>query len=173
MTKEIWKEIEGYEGLYKVSNLGNVQNRKGKKIKSFLGKAWKYKYVVLCKDKNQKSMTIHRLIAAAFISNPGSKPCVNHIDGDKHNNDVSNLEWCTHSENTSHAYKIGLCKPGKTCFKKGEMHKLVKLSKFQIQRIRLMKKIIPKITYAKIAKMFKISRSHAFFIVKRMTWKHI
>ena len=60
---------------------------------------------------NGKPRLLHRLIAEAFIPNPDNKPEVNHIDGNKHNNDISNLEWCTHHENMSHAWNTGLIKP--------------------------------------------------------------
>jgi len=126
-TAEEWKDIEGYEGIYKISNLGEVKslerksafNRNGKSffrtyhekiLKPALSGSTSDKYLVVCLCKNKRSHTnkIHRLIAKAFILNPENKRCVNHIDGNKTNNHISNLEWCTHSENMKHAYKIGL-----------------------------------------------------------------
>ena len=64
--------------------------------------------VTLCKDSKLFNASIHRLVADAFIENPYNKPCINHIDGNKRNNDISNLEWCTYGENALHAYKTGL-----------------------------------------------------------------
>lgn len=111
---EEWKAIEGYEGLYEISNLGNVRslnyrNKKGCiKIMNPKNTTTGYYNICLMKDKKKTYPKIHRLVAQAFIPNPDNKPIVNHIDGDKHNNAVSNLEWCTHKENTAHAINSGL-----------------------------------------------------------------
>lgn len=111
---EIWKDVCGYEGLYMISNLGNVLSKvningkqKGRIMKqSICGKG--YLKVVLCKNGEHKQHMIHRLVAEAFIPNPERKETVNHIDGNKKNNSVDNLEWNTYSENLKHAYKNGL-----------------------------------------------------------------
>lgn len=116
---EIWKPIEGYEGLYEVSNRGRVRsldryttgnrNRllKGKVLKNRLNEL-SYCTVQLCLNGKPKSVRVHRLVAKAFIPNPDNKPFVNHIDGNPINNDVLNLEWCTQKENINHAYENGL-----------------------------------------------------------------
>ena len=119
MIVEVWKPIVNYEGLYEVSNLGNVRGvdrldpiGRISRGKIFSTKATKnYITVRLSKCGNIKTFRIHRLVAEAFIPNPDGKPCVNHIDGNKQNNHVSNLEWCSYSENMKHAYKNGLCEP--------------------------------------------------------------
>ena len=100
--KEIWKDIKDYEGLYQVSNLGRVKRiTTGRVLKS--GKSnGGYPYVVLSKNNIRSNKTIHRLVAEAFISNHENKPEVNHIDEDKTNNMVSNLEWMTAKENNNH-----------------------------------------------------------------------
>lgn len=106
---EIWKDIEGYEGLYKVSNYGNVKSII--KSKDLIMKPHtnnRYPYVFLCKNGKKKLKTIHRLVAIAFIPNTLNKMEVNHIDGNRRNNYANNLEWCTRSENVKHAYAIGL-----------------------------------------------------------------
>lgn len=95
---------------YFVNAQGEVFNKKGKKKASFVNDHG-YEIVFLWKDNKSKSYTVHRLVAQAFISNPENKPCVNHIDGNKLNNEVNNLEWCTYSENTIHALENGLKVP--------------------------------------------------------------
>lgn len=111
--KEVWKDIEGYEGLYQVSNLGNVRSyNKGQQwnvLKPCVN-TWGYEFVHLFKNKKVKNAVIHRLVAQTFICNPENKKCVNHIDGNKKNNHVKNLEWTTHGENNKHALEQGLRK---------------------------------------------------------------
>ena len=111
--QEIWIDIEGYEGLYQVSNLGNIRslnyNRTGKTrtLKTCIKKD--YVVINLCKNNMKKNYQVHRLVAQAFIPNCENKTEVNHIDGNKENNAVDNLEWATRSENMQHAFKNGLC----------------------------------------------------------------
>lgn len=108
--EEEWKPIKGYEGLYEVSNMGRVKSLyHGKeRILSISDDSSGYKGVNLTKQTVIKRKQVHRLVAEAFIPNPTNLPVVNHLDGDKHNNCVSNLEWCTKKENTNHAIKTGL-----------------------------------------------------------------
>lgn len=123
--KEIWKDIKGYEGLYQVSNLGRIKSLERyvknhdamqyheEKIKLATerkrndGKQG-YLALQLYRDNKAKNCYVHRLVAEAFIPNPESKPTVNHINGDKHDNRAENLEWATYSENNIHAYVTGL-----------------------------------------------------------------
>lgn len=107
-VNEIWKAVEGYEGLYEISSFGRIKS-KGK-IKSQSVDKGGYCTVWLSKNSVQKCLKVHRLVAAAFIPNPLNKATVNHIDGNKQNNSVENLEWATQSENIIHAHKTGLRK---------------------------------------------------------------
>lgn len=102
-NKEIWKNIAGFEG-YQVSNFGRVKSFYGKKeriLKAGL-RSNGYLNVILCKNGKMKCFLIHRLVANAFIDNPDNLPVINHIDENKQNNQVSNLEWCTYSYNNSY-----------------------------------------------------------------------
>lgn len=110
---EAWKDIEGFNGKYQVSNFGNVRSfskwKNGKLLKPGMTSTG-YFYVNLVKD-GRNSVTqkrVHRLVASAFIENARSFPEVNHKDGNKLNNNVDNLEWVSREENIRHAYKIGL-----------------------------------------------------------------
>lgn len=125
--QEIWKDITGYEGLYQVSTFGRVKSiphliraniNGGKRMTEEYIKnttvGWHgYVWVNLCKNGKTKTYSVHRLVAMAFLENPHSLPAVNHIDGNKENNLVRNLEWCTNSENQIHASINGLMKNAK------------------------------------------------------------
>ena len=111
---EVWKDVKGYEGKYQVSNLGNVKslldkqlNKREMILKPSLSHKG-YLKVFLSKDSKKSSKTIHRLVAEAFIPNLENKKTVNHIDGNKANNRVDNLEWLSNSENQKHAWRLGL-----------------------------------------------------------------
>ena len=112
-SKEIWKDIQGYEGMYQVSSHGRVRslnyNKTGLEgIMSFNDNGTGYLQVYLTKNKKSKKVLVHRLVAMTFIDKIEGKNFVNHIDGNKTNNHVENLEWCTKSENQQHAYDTGL-----------------------------------------------------------------
>lgn len=132
--KEIWKDIEGYEGHYQVSNKGVVKSLdreiphskggvasiKGRILKPHANKCGGLRVKLWCEGR-VKSHQIHRLVAAAYIANPENKPEVNHKDGDRSNNKVVNLEWVTASENIQHSYdELGRRPPW--LGKKGCMH---------------------------------------------------
>lgn len=115
INTEIWKDVVGYEGKYQVSNIGNVQSLKSRwgersiphvmvpQLSGAGTEQIKYLRVLLTKNGQSKKILVHRLVASAFVTNHDNKPHVNHIDGNRLNNRIENLEWCTHRENMSHA----------------------------------------------------------------------
>ena len=128
--KEIWKDIQGYEGRYQVSNLGRVRslsrkrwngytftNLEGRILKLRLNKNKGYLNVILYDGhRNGKTIEIQRLVAQAFIPNPNNLPCVNHKDENPRNNKVENLEWCDYRYNNNygnHNLKLSLTKQKK------------------------------------------------------------
>lgn len=114
--EEIWKDIVGYEGLYKISNNGVVKSLKRRVNNAYNGRTvnekiismdnWEYPRVLLSKHGKQKTHPLHRILAIAFIPNPENKKTVNHINGIKSDFRLENLEWNTHSENLIHAYQV-------------------------------------------------------------------
>lgn len=111
---EIWKPIKDTNGMYEVSNLGRARsNKRNYGILKPSKNGHGYPTVEFYIANRGKSYYIHRLVAETFITNPQNKPCINHKDGDKTNNTIWNLEWCSVSENTQHAYDNNLMKKGK------------------------------------------------------------
>jgi len=123
MTNEHWIPILGYEGLYEVSDFGLVRSitrsvkTKGGKQRISKGHVLRitvnsgYATVQLSRSGKTKTFKVHRLVATSFIPNPLDLPEVNHIDGNKLNNVIANLSWCTKSQNVQHAYDMGLMIP--------------------------------------------------------------
>ena len=137
---EIWKDIPEYEGLYQVSNFGNVKSlaRRNKnrvnqeKLMKLKLNSSGYYQVWLCKNNHNKGFFVHRLVALVFIPNENNLPEVNHIDAIKTNNIISNLEWCSHVDNMKHANKLGLISTkemtkSKRKYTKNDLHKVLEL----------------------------------------------
>ena len=174
--EEIWKDIKGYEGLYQVSNLGRIKSlsRTITKVdgntQTFKERILKPNYkrgyvnVGLSKKGKLKTFTVHRLVAEAFKLNPDNKPEVNHINGIKDDNRVSNLEWNTSAENQRHAYNTGL-----QISQKGSKHGKSTLTDKIVLAIRASKNK----THQQLADEFQISRQHIGNIINRKKWKHI
>ena len=117
--KEVWKDVKGYEGLYQVSSFGRVK-RMTKKVYNpgTYGGECTYRekllspyidsagyYQILLRNKNKiKRVRVHRIVAEAFIDNPNELPVINHKDGNKLNNNIDNLEWCSQAHNTKEAF---------------------------------------------------------------------
>ena len=105
--KEIRKDIPGYEGMYQISNLGNVYScRAGKNLKGGTV-SYGHKMVLLSKNGIRKPFLVHRLVAEAFIANPDNLPIVHHIDENPKNNSIENLKWCTQKENVRYCIESG------------------------------------------------------------------
>ncbi|MBR4904422.1 MAG: NUMOD4 motif-containing HNH endonuclease [Selenomonadaceae bacterium] len=114
LPHEVWRPISGYEKFYEISNYGRIKSFKRSKPAILKGTKNNHGYfmIVLNNNTKPKVISIHKIVAQAFIPNLENKPCVNHIDGNKLNNHIGNLEWATLSENTCHAYAMGLIKSG-------------------------------------------------------------
>jgi hypothetical protein len=95
---EMWEDIKDYEGLYQISNLGNVKSIKKGIVVGDIIKGG-YRRIPLYKNGKYKRFMIHRLVAEAFVKNPDNKPEIDHIDGNSLNNMADNLRWCSHKEN--------------------------------------------------------------------------
>lgn len=96
---EVWKDIPIYEGLYEASNYGRIRNKRNGKIKIQRDNGRGYQYVNLWKNNKGRNEYVHRMVAMAFIPNPENKPCVDHINTDRADNRVENLQWVTYTEN--------------------------------------------------------------------------
>jgi hypothetical protein len=167
--EEIWKDIEGYEGKYQVSNLGRVKSiifvKATGKIREKL-----LKPIVVNKNKRyvrvMGNTVIHRLVAKAFIPNPENKPQVNHKNGNKEDNRVENLEWATCSENLKHAFRNNL-----NSTKKGEESNLATITKDTVLKIRNLfnkgegAREVSRLTGVKVRNLYRIKN--------RETWGHI
>lgn len=164
----IWKDVEGFEGLYRVSNEGVLMSTPRRCTKGGVVKRNKmkngYEKYILCKDGKVHTVRAHRLFAQHFIPNPDSKPFVNHIDGNKSNNSVENLEWVTRQENVEHAVRTGLFNV------KGEKHPMVKLTDTEVLEIRDLYK--HKIyNQREIGEIYGVSKTNISFIVRNKTRK--
>lgn len=172
---EIWKDIEGYEGSYQVSNRGQIRSLKGisyrgDKLQYRLMKQWKrnkqgYLGIQLCRQGIIKNYFVHRLVGKAFIQNPLNLPQINHKDGIKINNNVNNLEYVTGSENVRHAYRTGLASS------LGESNSRSKLKSNEILEIRTLRE--SGIPVKDIARKYNIERNYIYSICLRFTWKHL
>jgi hypothetical protein len=168
-TSEVWKDIVGYEGLYQVSNLGNVKSlgnefsRKERVLKPSL-QSKGYLTVVLQKNGIRNMVLVHRLVAEYFVSNPLNKPQVNHINGVKTDNNIENLEWVYHRENLDHAIKNNLTL-------KGEENRNSKLKDVDVVKIHSL--LQKGITTKELSESYNVSYSTIDGIRTNRYWKHL
>jgi len=147
LSSEIWKTIQGFEELYEVSNLGRIKalarikncNKGYGTMKEHIMKQTNanceyYRVPLTNKNHIKKYYLVHRLVALAFLPNPNNFEDVNHIDGNKANNSVDNLEWCTRSYNLKHAIDTGLRPTIKQlCLKIDELEKKIKSIEYRLE----------------------------------------
>jgi len=153
IANEKWETISGYPN-YMISSESRVLNKNTLKLKALCyNKRHKFRYVRLHKDNHSVNIPIYRLKAIAFIPNPLNKREVNHLDGDRMNEDLSNLVWATPKENMKHSYDTGLCNG---YFKKGFDHQHCKLKKDDIDLIRRLRKD-KLLSIYKLAKVFNVN----------------
>lgn len=177
--QEIWRPIPGYEGLYEVSNTGQVRaldrvvrSRWGTEkpikggLKAFAKNSQGYKSVHLHLNGKMASFYVHRLVASVYLQNPNSLPQVNHLDGDKENNSAANLEWCTGSSNCTHAVKNELYENAK-----GERVAGAKLTESDVREIRQLASMGT--MHKDIAALFGIGRKAVTKVVNIQRWKHV
>ncbi len=186
---EQWSDVQSFEGYYQVSTHSRIKSldrwvsanggksfRKGRLLRPGQGV---YLHVVLSKKGVTTNHLLHRLLAVAFIPNPDNKPEVNHKDGNKRNNDLSNLEWSTSKENKEHACRLGLMDSGPNPNKarKGTAHGCAKLTEEDIPTIRLMAK--QGMGFTEIARVLASQKNitltgeNISMIVHRKTWRHV
>lgn len=172
---EKWKPIKAFEGYYEISSLGRVKSCdrivihiNGKeqpvdtRVMSLKTTRDGYKALMLAKEGIRKDFRVHRLVAEAFIPNTSNKPQVNHKDGNKQNNIVENLEWCTASENNFHAFKLGLRN------NKGTKNASSKLTDLAIREIRL-----STLKTTELMLKYNVTRPTICDIKALRSWKHV
>ena len=187
--KEVWKPLPpftkihngvtikyDFSKLYKVSNTGKIRSldRIDRNGKSWEGRERKltpdkdgYLDVMLCKDGKMLKCKVHRLVATTFLENTDDKRTVNHIDGNKINNRVDNLEWATDSEQQKHAVTIGLRPKGEQCYNS-------KLTDDVVKEIRERRVTNPKLwTQSKLAEEYGVDQSQISRIIHRKLWTHV
>jgi hypothetical protein len=172
---EIWNPVVGYEEMYEVSNFGRVRSlerlvshgyagtvQRHAKIIQSRGKP--YANVTLSRENITKTFSVHSLVLCAFVGPRPDGFVANHVDGNKRNNVLSNLEWVTQSRNHYHAFEQGLSS-------RGEQHHYAKLTAEQVREIRAL--YAQGIKSPTLARLFGVWPGHIRNIVQRKIWKHI
>lgn len=179
---EIWKPVIEYENVYEVSNLGRLRSKpvfvvndsifgdlggyiKNIKIKNQTINRDGYLTSKLCFNGKCRRLTVHRLVAKAFIPNPNKYSQVNHMDGNKFNNTLENLEWVSAAQNTKHAWETGLITNEHMLGSNHHSSKLIEEDVLDIRNSNLTRK--------QLAEKYSISLSTVNDIIRRKSWKHI
>lgn len=175
---DVWKDVEGYEGLYQVSDMVKVRSLdrvvndnggkrfvKGRILKPVLVNNG-YLVVALCNGRGQANKTVHRLVGKAFIPNPNNYKDINHKNGIKTDNRIENLEWCTRSQNMKHAYKTGL-----KHVPKGEKNHMAKLTEKQVIQIKA--RLLQGQRNVDLAKAYGVHRRTISRIKTGKNWRHV
>jgi len=170
VSKEIWKDVVGYKGIYQVSNIGRVKSLhcgKVRILKPGLDSAG-YPLVTLCRHGEHYSARVHRLVAGAFLERPSpAHTDVNHKNGNKQDNRIENLEWVTPAENMQHSYDVlGRLGP------RGEIQGNSRLTRDDAKRIRRLY-ATGQYSQRELARMFGVGQMTISDIVRRETWKHV
>lgn len=165
---EIWLPIRGYEGLYAVSNLGHVKSLRRNIVLKLMDSGNGYFKVSLSKCGKVQQFWVHRLVADAFVPNPDSLPVVDHLDGNKRNNDAENLDWCTSGDNSRRAWSNGLLKQAP--IKHGEQHPNHVLTSAEVIEIR---QLYETRMYSQrmLGARFGVSQATIKQIVKNRAWR--
>ena len=154
---------------YYVTEDGDVY-RNGKKLKSF-NNGEGYLFLTIYHNKTRKAFYIHRIVAECYIPNPNNLPEVNHNDGNKSNNNISNLYWCTTSQNIKHAYNTGLKNPPMANGEKSVLSKLTDEDVLWIRQNYIPRH--PEFGTRALGKKFNMSHSLISKIIRNKRWKHI
>jgi len=170
---EIWKDIEGYNGKYQVSNFGRIKsiipwNGTNERI-LFQQNLHGYYRVGLYLNKKNKHSSVHRLVGQAFIPNADNLPYINHKNGHTLENFVENLEWVTPQQNIQHAFRTGLYDLEK---RKGERNPQSKLTEEKVREIRQVYDGKEN-NYKNLGKKYDVSSVLIRYVVKNMYWKHV
>lgn len=169
---EEWRPVVGFEEIYAVSSLGRVKRvletsyaRSGIILRQRTKNG--YKTLGLSKNNYQRAFFVHRLVAIAFIANPEGKHFVNHIDSNRGNNSLVNLEWCTRIENAQHAKRNGRYNAAK-----GENQWAARLTEAEVIKIISLASE-GSLKRAEIGKIFNVSGENVSSIIHRRTWRHV
>lgn len=170
MNGERWRPVVGYEGVYSVSSRGRIRRdqpgpgaRAGAILRPAFSRTRGYAYVALSRDGIVKTVDLHRLVARAFLGEPPEGHEVNHIDGDKSNSAVANLEYLTHGDNLGHAARSGLVA-------NGSMLPQSKLTEQKVREIRALRGIVPT---RELARRYGVTTGCINDVLALRRWTHV